>query len=830
MATFDLAFSPRDTIANPPAIKKRAEELYVLQARMFGQSDDLDASFNSAATQFTDIFAWNIQGLAAEDYQLWREAGVAIAYAASQIEQWAAHVEEFKKEREEQTSEWFDFRTAKEDEIPADYQGQTITATYPERGGLFGISDASKCRDIYDEVAAKLAELIGRANTNYQNFENNAEEIADNLKEGPTKANVQELIDAGINSWAFYNIDPNHYTMLVDGRELTEENAEEWADELSDYWSGDKPLDERYNELMLMMSMITTNAMQAQQGGTGYRTDEMDFLRTFYETLEEESPNHMGVVGIPVQMEGDHLTNEEREHALGMLGDGLLALSDPDFGGGYGDLPQSVRDAIDIPFTDEEEIPGDLITQEGDARTYAALSELFAHTNDDMKGGYGLSTRLSLSAGAYIGQWGDSTEHWVSSEEIGELVDVAARNKDANYYMLTGEHLNSEEGVDYTNDKPTDALENLLTYEWHDDGADIRGLTDWLAEDGNSDNTEIKERADRALSGFIEVITRPDVQEALIQTGNQVEDTRTTEDEEGNEVTEEFTWRNVSMGHLNPEIADSFADIFDTYIDTFADSNAIDENNALDESFTTGYDPASGLRIELDDRRFFASMIAGSPEAASQMFSSTQEYIDESVREYFTDEQAALEDHAPRRSGLLLNAVMSGIADEAVLRSENHNAAVDRNEKLGTFAIDMMAPSLKNAYGIEAFKIIAKEYVEMAGNDLQTEPENTTTKEDVSLIMEAQVKDEVFNLISENDNWDGAELPEEMLTGGDFINNPSQWDGIKTNDEANGLRNETWKNVRYEELEALPPETDIGTHFTDFMDAMNGTMRISTEL
>ncbi|WP_150250415.1 TPR repeat region-containing protein [Nocardiopsis deserti] len=502
---------------------------------------------------------------------------MAIVYAASKIEEWAQHVEEFEDERSAQNSEWFDFRTKKEGEIPADYQGQTITATHPERGGFLGMGDANKCRDIYDEVAAKLTELQERERTNYQNFEEHADEVAADLREGPTKANVQALIDAGINSWAFYSLDPSRYTMLVDGQELTEENAQEWADELSSYWSGDKPLDENYHELMLMMSMITTNAMQAQQGGTGYRSEEMDFLQEFYDRLEEESPDHMGVVGIPIQMEGDHLTDEEREHALGMLGDGLLALSDPDIGGGYGDLPASVRNAIDIPFTDEEETPGDLTTQEGDARTYASLSALFAHTNDDMEGGYGLSTRLSLSTGAYIELWGDSTEHWVSSEEIGTLVDVASRNKDANYYLLTGEHFNSESGVNYTDDKPTDALESLFTYEWPDDGADIRGLTDWLAEDGKSEDPDAKERADRAMDGFIEIITRPEIQEALMRTGNQVEDTSTTEDKEGNEVTEEFEWRDVSMGHLNPEIADSLAGIFETYINTFSDSSIIAE-------------------------------------------------------------------------------------------------------------------------------------------------------------------------------------------------------------------------------------------------------------
>ncbi|MFF8765331.1 hypothetical protein ACF07Q_12510 [Nocardiopsis dassonvillei] len=833
MATFDLTFQPRSTTANPEAIRARIEELNLLQDRLMGRADDLTGQFNTTATQFTDILGWNIKGLSEEDYQYWREAGVAIAYAASQLEQWAQYVEEFKDEREAQNTEWFDFRTKKEDEIPADFQGQTITATHPERGGFLGMGDANKCRDIYDEVAAKLSELQERERTNYQNFEEHADEVAADLREGPTKANVQALIDAGINPWAFYSLDPNRYTMLVDGQELTEENAQEWADELSSYWSGDKPLDENYHELMLMMSMITTNAMQAQQGGTGYRSEEMDFLQEFYDRLEEESPDHMGVVGIPVQMEGDHLTDEEREHALGMLGDGLLALSDPDIGGGYGDLPPSVRNAIDIPFTDEEETPGDLTTQEGDARTYASLSALFAHTSDDMEGGYGLSTRLSLSAGAYIELWGDSTEHWVSSEEIGNLVDVAARNKDANYYLLTGDHLNPESGVDYTDDKPTDALVNLFTYEWPDDGADIRGLTDWLAEDGASEDTDIKERADKAMDGFIEIITRPDIQESLMRTGNQVDDTSTTEDEEGNEVTEEFEWRDVSMGHLNPEIADSLAGIFETYIDTFADSSII-EGNSLTTDMETDYNE-DRLVISLDDRRTFAQFIAGNPGATERMLAATDNYTQDGIHQYFAgsgDEESMR--NVPRETGLLWNAVGSGVSDEAAYRVESHTSGLDREKKNLDFVVDLTATGIRNPQLAETYKFFAKEFISTSIGENQQEIE-TRTFDDYSPVIRAQVEvgalDFYAGVHSENwgdEPWKEGPFKEDMYDGNqNFIDDQNGWQNEESSNDTDSMRDDAWRQVSDLPIPGREPERTFYTHTEEYMETLNEMMRIS---
>jgi hypothetical protein len=722
MATFDLTFQPRSTTANPEAIRARIEELNLLQDRLMGRADDLTGQFNTTATQFTDILGWNIKGLSEADYQYWREAGVAIAYAASQLEQWAQYVEEFKDEREAQNTEWFDFRTKKEGEIPADFQGQTITATYPERGGVFGISDESKCRDIYDEVAAKLTELQERERTNYQSFEEHADEVAADLREGPTKANVQALIDAGINPWAFYNLDPGRYTMLVDGQELTAENAQEWADELSSYWSGDKPLDENYHELMLMMSMITTNAMQAQQGGTGYRSEEMDFLQEFYDRLEEESPDHMGAVGIPIQMEGDHLTDEEREHALGMLGDGLLALSDPDIGGGYGDLPASVRNAIDIPFTDEEETPGDLTTQEGDARTYASLSALFAHTSDDMEGGYGLSTRLSLSAGAYIELWGESTEHWVSSEEIGTLVDVAARNKDANYYLLTGEHLNPESGVDYTDDKPTDALESLFTYEWPDDGASIRSITDWIAEDAATpeeratanENSEVRpeltteeERSAKALAAIVSLMENPEFSEFIFSTGHDV-----TGDDG-------VTWRNVSAGHLNPELADSWSDIFISYMDVFASREGLGSTDDETDYSTRWDNDQNRVYLSPDGRLSFMEAIMGDADAAQKTYNEVVYFGAETMGDFSLD--GGTRDHSGANAyGSLLGLVDVALENESEGRTTSHTEAVNHANKVRNAVVDTIGGFAgdRNAPGVivELAKFLAKEAIEISDN------------------------------------------------------------------------------------------------------------------
>ncbi|QUX31122.1 hypothetical protein KGD83_11885 [Nocardiopsis akebiae] len=717
MATFDLSFEPRSTTANPEAIRTRAEELTILQARLLGRSDDLTGQFNSTATQFTDLLAWNVKGLSEEDYQYWRDAGVAITYAASKLEEWAQHVEEFKDEREAQNTEWFDFRTKKEGEIPADFQGQTITAAHPERGGVFGISDASKCRDIYDEVAAKLTELQERERTNYRNFEEHADEVAADLGEGPTKANVQALIDAGINSWAFYNLDPNRYTMLVDGQELTEENAQEWADQLSSYWSGDKPLDENYHELMLMMSMVTTNAMQAQQGGTGYRSEEMDFLDVFYDELERSQPG--GVIDIPASMEGDHLTDEEREHALGVLGDGLLALSDPHVGGGYYDLPPSVREAAEGPhLTPSGSTPPSSHAWAEDARSLAAM---LGNAHESMEPGYTLSMTLSLSMGMYSDEYSAVMDQFIPEDDVLSLMDVANRNEDAMHDLFAGAENEDGEREPYVHpnlmgtyhgeegqfqrfsphteqwgspeEMINTAVEGLFTHPWEDNGETVGDMIEWIAQDAHSQDQEERDRAGRAAAGFVEMITTAEMHEALTNTGVDIEGT---------------DYSNASFTAFNTELADNLADIFDAYIFGFAHSDpsetsvALDEdgNEMFDESgepveeeiATTGvgnYDSEHNwFEIGLEERLSFMEYLMGNDDTAVRTIGSASTYQGLLMETYLeTGDQYA----AGRGSATLSSLIDNALLEESGRRQLDQQEAHERKEMLYGLSLETSA-------------------------------------------------------------------------------------------------------------------------------------------
>ncbi|MDE3725124.1 hypothetical protein PWG71_27400 [Nocardiopsis sp. N85] len=676
MASFDLSLSLRTIDAVPALVRARSTDFEELNGRVLGDSENLQASLDGAAGQFTSILAWDIGTLSAEDRQLWVDTAVALTYAAMVSDMWADHVEEFRDGRDELMEEWRTAVTDREGRVPGKYASSLITSTFPEREWYFW-AEENTCRDLYDELVDKRENIQGRFDTLWNTYQEHVEEIGDMLEEGPTKANVQKLIDGGQANWAFYNLDPNKYTMLVDQNELTEENAQEWSTELAAYWSGDKPLDDRYHELMLVMAMIGTNAKQAQNTGSGFRSEEIDFLEAFYTNLEMEGGgHHTGVLSVPAWMEGDHMSGEERAHALGVLGDGLLTLSDEDLGGGYDLLPQSVRRAAEGPFLHlpgENEMPYHLVSYQEDAR---ALSQLLRYTDDELQGGDAFSTNLTLGAGAYMHYWGaEGEDGWVVSEELAPLVEVGTRNEDANHYILTGEYPNGKTEIpglpELAPHERTNAVEGILTYEWHDDGATARGLVDWMAEDALSEDDEVRERAGTAFAGFMETITEPEMYEQLINTGVHVT--------EGDNEYEDAVFT-----QFNTELGLGLVDVFDANIYSFATSDVWESENLPVEG-VGAFDPESGTaRLGAEERARFMHYLMGGDESAARLIQSVDVYQQIETAAFL--ENGRPEDNA-RGLGTLQGLLEEATGRDAQDRKEDLGDQVDRDKAIAEFFV-----------------------------------------------------------------------------------------------------------------------------------------------
>jgi hypothetical protein len=681
VATFSLIFVPRDFYYDSKPIYDCAADLEILNARLLGRADDLKGGFDSAASEFTEVIAWDIRDLSEEDLQNWRDAAVSVTYAASVAEMWADVVKAFHEEREAQITSWESSRTAKENAVPAKYQNDHITSSHPQADGFlwtdWGAGDEQRCRTLYDELVTVQEGLITREQTNWQRLQDGADEVRTMLEQGPTPENVRKLISAGNAGWAFLNLDPSRYSSLIGDSELTPENAEEYAEELAAYWSGDKPLDDRYHEMMLVLSMVGTAARQSQQNGTELSPEEIAFLEEFYAHLEEPYRRDgvgAGLMVYPELMAESGMSDEEREDALGVLGNGLLALSDPALGGGYDNLPESFRYAVEGSWINpdaENKLPGTPVSMGMDMK---ALSAFLEHTDQDLEGGYGLSTNLHLTTGAFLDAWGDTSDPdgvLPNSEQVSHIIDAASRNTDANYYMLTGEHLGKEEGVDYGDEAlRTRALEGTLTYEWHDDGHTARQLTDWLAEDIHSEDPEARQRAGDAFAGFMRTVTDPDMHEALVNTGVNVT--------EGDNA-----YSNASFTQFNGELADSLADIFDAHIYSFADSDVLHDNEPV--TGIEDFDPAkSFVSMGPEERAMYMQLLMGNDETAGRVVNSVDVYQQIEAAAFFGNGQA---EETARGGGQLQALLEEALRRDSADRTADLDEQIDRKTQIAEFVV-----------------------------------------------------------------------------------------------------------------------------------------------
>ncbi|CAL9431011.1 hypothetical protein [Nocardiopsis dassonvillei] len=682
MATFSLVFVPRDFHYDSKPVYDCAADLEVLNARLLGRADDLSGSFDSAAGEFTDVIAWDIRSLSEEDLQNWRDAAVSVTYAASVAERWGDIVKAFHEERDSQVTTWESSRTEKENAVPAKYKDDHITSSHPQADGFlwtdWGAGDEARCRALYDELATVQEGLISQEQTNWQKLQDGAEDVRTMLEQGPTPENVRKLMDTGNANWAFLNLDPSRYSSLIDDSELTPENAEQYADELAAYWSGDKPLDDRYHEMMLVLTMVGTGARQNQQDGTELGPEEIAFLEEFYAQLEEPYRRDgvgAGIMVYPDLMNESGMSDEEREDALGVLGNGLLALSDPALGGGYDNLPESFRYAVEGSWINpdaENKLPSTPVSMGMDMK---ALSAFMEHTDEGLQGGYGLSTNLHLTTGAFLDAWGDDPDPdgvLPDSEQVSHIIDVASRNTDANYYMLTGEHVDTEEGVDHGDeDLRTRALEGTLTHEWHDDGRTARQLTDWLAEDIHSEDPDVRQRAGDGFAGFMETITEAEMHEALVNTGVDVT-------EGDNEYSD------ASFTQFNGELADSLADVFDAHIYSFANTDILD----LNENPVTGigdFDPETGtVRLGAEERALYMQLLVGNDETAGRMVNTVDVYKQlESIAFLESGNEATAARGAGQLQGLLERALYLDSED----RSADLDKTIERNTQIAEFVV-----------------------------------------------------------------------------------------------------------------------------------------------
>ncbi|WP_435113864.1 hypothetical protein [Nocardiopsis synnemataformans] len=795
--------------------QQRFDEMY---SNICGKSASYNAVANTTATEFSELVSEDIRAAVDENEEAWSSALTACIHAVGVISTYRVAVQNYNN-RAEEIEENF-------------------------RHDIAGAETDSEKQASVDKYQPQADEAWG-------SLEEQAAVVSDMLADGPTPEHIRTLTEAGhlgdVPGGILYVVtgDEDYFAVPpgMDGSEIGE--TIQLAAE------GDEAALERLDENLALMNAFMAYVARKQENGGQFTERELEILNDLNAHLNDadatessgqgttsgsnlDAQEHEFFNSIEAIRDSEHLSQEQRDQLLAVIGGSVLAASDERMGGDYENLPEVVRDTIEGPRMHSPTSGLSNGYSPDWAGDFETLTEMFESANQTTKEETGHpiqgGTELSAHAIGTVAGAVESTDTGGAAEEtLRTMLEFATQNTDANYTILTGEYPDGEsyrhpvEFVGPGSQAGTDEaalVAALFSHDWDHGGEAVRGLTDWIAEDGGSGDDAIKERADRAFEGLINIITDPEAQEELSSTEYDV----VGEGPDG----EEFTWRNAPMGLLNPEISDSFAGIFETYIETFASPVVMDGGQSMNGDMETSYNSSQGLVIGLGDRREFTSLISGDGESMGRIFEAAHDYTQDSVYDYFTNPESAKDQESARATGFLWNLVGFGMADAVHTRFESHDDAImSQNTSMG-YGIDMMAAGIPEPLVAEPIKAFLKEFfkeetLDPSAMDL---PDEQQMYNNISPMLDATIRDVALGAFYDSTNGGGGRIPAEMIDGdGDFIRDWSGW-GLG-HEESRSLRDEAWKEVRGQDAPISSGGFDMDSHFESFSDAMEGAMGVS---
>ncbi|GAB2497880.1 alpha/beta hydrolase [Nocardiopsis aegyptia] len=192
---------PSDIDADVGAINDGAETLDGICATMYGRSQDLDGQFNSSASEFSDLVAWDISSASAQELQSWWEAGRALTHGAAVLRLWGEDIGTYRETRADLEER---FQTAKRNAQARVDNPIASAAASGRTGGLVeGIVDAAANNRAEREEQEVMAlngyacELLVEHTTAWDLLMDQADLAKKDLRNGPSEETMERLVESG---------------------------------------------------------------------------------------------------------------------------------------------------------------------------------------------------------------------------------------------------------------------------------------------------------------------------------------------------------------------------------------------------------------------------------------------------------------------------------------------------------------------------------------------------------------------------------------------------------------------------------------------------------
>ncbi|QVQ53872.1 hypothetical protein J4H86_09245 [Spiractinospora alimapuensis] len=640
-------------------IREKAEGLWNIAGVITGNSGDLRTVFTSMAIQFSDVVRDDIANEADYDESKWQEAALVLAFGAAIADEWADEVRDYEN-RVEQIYDAYkrQLEEFREGQYLEYSQHRDSEGTGPD-GSIMNYELPSVMLGEFQEwrmqrIQQIVAEYTEALKSPRSDLLESGELSVHKLNQGPEHdLVVRQLVDSGHLGWAAYNIHgPEGNSPLP----VNEEYGRHDAADLQAYINGDRPLDARYHEILATVIAISAKAkhLQSESDGAGdyLRAEELKYLRAFYATIDDTMPG--GVIGLPGSFyEGGMTENwdhDEIDEFLGVMGTGMLVLSNEEVGGRYLDLPESVRDVVES----QEVSPGandrSHIRWVQDA---ASLNGFLHRADSELRGGKTFSANLTTSIGHNLNSFDNDDPVW--GETLSMLLEVSTRNDDANFEILSGEH---DHPVFAEN---ANALKGLFAYDWADNGESVSALLDWIPEAAESEDPDARSRAQTASLGLIQMLTENDDRMAALRdTGVSVP------------LANGETVDSAAFTLLNPALSASITDIATTYLFDLSlpgpTDGQMDGSSVYEILSNPDVADRELLLVDLESRQQFFSMLMADDASAAHLY-TTLNHLDAAGVHPLMADDGALESAGQQR-GTLRGLFDSALRLESLNRTE----------------------------------------------------------------------------------------------------------------------------------------------------------------
>ncbi|WP_420161881.1 hypothetical protein [Nocardiopsis sp. CNT-189] len=456
------------------------------------------------------------------------------------------------------------------------------------------------------------------------------------------------------------------------------------------YATGQRPIDDRYYEIIAALNAVNARALESQRRGAKLSEDEIAFLEGFHTELGNlEKNGAQGALAVPFLLDEMGLVDSEgnptQEGAdlLKTLGGGILVLSNADYGGGFDRLPPELQALAYGPQADyygnfvppqtdpsSSEAPHEENTVRGSAwrSGMLGLAGLFEGVDENLRGGKAFSAGITTSI-AHNMNLPDSLSEparelmgALPEKDINNILEVSTRNPEANHAILTGQHDHRYYGSD-----PSKTIENLFTYNWEDDEA-VSGLIDWIPEYGSPMySEETRTMAGEASAALIGIMTNPEMFDSLTNTGLQ---------------------KDTSFTAYNVTIADSLTDIFERYVVSFADSTLAQEKSGSKADIGAGdfYVETNKIAMGGLEAVRFMQYLVGNDYTAARTLGIVDEYINVAYGAALVTGDTV---RYAESSGGLSSLYNSALSNEAMARGIDEAEANKRNQKIADLSIEI---------------------------------------------------------------------------------------------------------------------------------------------